>query len=534
VSDIPLGPAELGFIGVYLLSLIGIGYWGMRARRENSLKDFYLAGSGVGFMVLVLTLYATQYSGNTLFAFTGKTFRIGYAWLISVHFMMAIIVVYLVFAPGLHRLAKRETFITPADYLEHRFRHRPYTVLASITMVVAIGNYLIAQLSAMGLLLQGITTFDPRTAFVSGVIMLTVIMLVYETLGGFRAVAWTDMIQGGILMVGFAILLFVVLDHFGGLAKSYEALKAARPEKVAVPDALGIRQWFSYIVVVGIGGALYPQAIQRIYAARTGRVLRNGVATMAFLPLTASLIAVLVGVTAAASMEPSLASLTDADSDRVFGEVCQIVMGQSLFHRWLVVVLLAAVLAALMSTADSVLLSISSMLTKDIYHRQINPAASEARLTLIGKSLSWIVVTIMAGVAIYLNSLETKPTLVKLMDMKFDMLMQLGPGFILGAHWRGMKPSAPFWGLLCGLLTVFAVYFFISSNNLTTLEEWMGFRYGPLKVTQGTLANWGVHGGIFGLAVNLLVVVALSKWPLGQAGQKRLETRGVNLETPPT
>ena len=233
MSNIPLGPAELGFIAVYLLSLIGIGYCGMRARRENSLKDFYLAGSGVGFLVLVLTLYATQYSGNTLFAFTGKTFRIGYAWLMSVHFMMAIIVVYLVFAPGLHRLAKREGFITPADFLEHRFSHRPYTVLASITMVVAIGNYLLAQLTAMGLLLQGMTTFDPQTAFVAGVILLAVIMLIYETLGGFRAVAWTDVIQGGILIVGFAILLFVVLDHFGGLAKSFETLKEAKPEKVA-------------------------------------------------------------------------------------------------------------------------------------------------------------------------------------------------------------------------------------------------------------------------------------------------------------
>ena len=255
MSNIPLGPAELGFIAVYLLSLIGIGYCGMRARTENSLKDFYLAGSGVGFLVLVLTLYATQYSGNTLFAFTGKTYRIGYAWLMSVHFMMAIIVVYLVFAPGLHRLAKRESFITPADFLEHRFSHRPYTVLASITMVVAIGNYLLAQLTAMGLLLQGMTTFEPQTAFVAGVILLAVIMLVYETLGGFRAVAWTDVIQGGILMVGFAILLFVVLDHFGGLAKSFETLKEAKPEKVAAPDALTIRRWFSYIVVVGIGGA---------------------------------------------------------------------------------------------------------------------------------------------------------------------------------------------------------------------------------------------------------------------------------------
>ncbi len=502
MNNIPLGSAELGFIALYLVSLIGIGYWGMRARTENSLKDFYLAGSGVGFMVLVLTLYATQYSGNTLFAFTGKTFRIGYAWLMSVHFMTSIIVVYLVFAPKLHRLAKRETFITPADYLQHRFSHHPYTVLASITMVLAISNYLLAQLTAMGLLLQGMTDdIDPQTAFVAGVIFLAVIMLVYETLGGFRAVAWTDLIQGGILMIGFVILLFIVLDHFGGLGKSYELLRSAEPEKVAVPDARTNLRWFSYIIVVGLGGALYPQAIQRIYAARSQRVLRNGVATMAFLPLTASLIAVLVGITAAASTEPSLASLTNTESDRVFSEICRIVMDKSDLHRWLIVVLLAAVLAALMSTADSVLLSVSSMLTKDIYHRQINPNASEARLTMIGKSISWVVVAVMAGVAIYLNSLENKPTLVKLMDMKFDMLMQLAPGFILGAYWRGMKSNTPFWGLVCGLICIFALY--------------------PI----GTLVNWGVHAGIFGLAVNLSVVVAMSKWPLSSGTKADLKPK---------
>ncbi len=102
----------------------------------------------------------------------------------------------------------------------------------------------------------------------------------------------------------------------------------------------------------------------------------------------------------------------------------------------------------------------------------------------------------MAAIAIYLNSLENKPTLVKLMDMKFDMLMQLGAGFILGMQWRGMKPSAPFWGLVSGLALVFALY--------------------PV----GTLANWGVHAGVFGLAPNLAVVIILSKLPLDQAGQK--------------
>ena len=102
-----------------------------------------------------------------------------------------------------------------------------------------------------------------------------------------------------------------------------------------------------------------------------------------------------------------------------------------------------------------------------------------------------IVVVVMASVAIYLQSLENKPTLVKLMNMKFDILMQLAPGFILSMYWQGMKTNAPFWGLVGGLICVFALYPF------------------------GTLTNWGVHTGIFGLVVNLIIVFIISNFNRG-------------------
>ena len=110
---LPLDAAGLAFIGGYLVILLGIGYWSYRARRTNSMRDFYLAGDGIGFVVLLLTLYATQYSGNTLFGFPGKTYRIGYSWLIAVHFMTAIVCVYVFFAPQLHRLSQRHSLCNP-------------------------------------------------------------------------------------------------------------------------------------------------------------------------------------------------------------------------------------------------------------------------------------------------------------------------------------------------------------------------------------------------------------------------------------
>ena len=78
----PLNAVEIGFIGLYLLSLLLVGYFGFRAKKADTLQDFFLGGQRTGLWVLLLTLYATQYSGNTLFGFTGKTYRVGYACLL--------------------------------------------------------------------------------------------------------------------------------------------------------------------------------------------------------------------------------------------------------------------------------------------------------------------------------------------------------------------------------------------------------------------------------------------------------------------
>ena len=485
-SIVPFGPGGLTFIVIYLLSLIGIGYYGHRVRRENTLKDFYLAGSGVGFMVLLLTLYATQYSGNTLFGFSGKAYRIGFAWIICVHFMTAIIVCYLLFAPKLLKTAKQNGFITPADYLDHRFGVPGMNVLASLIMVVALANYLLAQLTAMGRAMQGLTTVDPAAAFMWGVIGLAIIMLIYETLGGFRAVAWTDVIQGFILMLGFVIVLVVVFVKFGGPGDAVQKLMADDEArfKVLPPEALVCRQWFSYVVIVGLGGALYPQAVQRIYAANSATTLRRSFAVMAFLPLTTTLIAVIVGVIGAAHMP----GLEGTDADRILTIILREVQQESMLGYCLVVVMFAAILGALMSTADSAVLSISSMLTKDIYLPFVKPGAEQSHLTKLGKIISWGTIALLTAIAIILNQSEGKPTLVQLLDMKFDMLVQLAPAFMLGIHWKGMRGGPTFAGMAAGLVLALGLF--------------------PVK----TISSLGIHAGLFGLLLNVTIAVVGSWW----------------------
>ena len=153
---LPFGLGAWIFFSCYLVSLLLLGWLGRKARKEDSMQDFYLASRGFSFGVLFLTLYATQYSGNTVFGVAGASYRLGFSWLISVHYMMAIIVFYQTYAFKLHSLASDTGFVTPVDFIWERFRSRGLSTLASIVMIVALSNYLLAQLMTMGRAMQGL------------------------------------------------------------------------------------------------------------------------------------------------------------------------------------------------------------------------------------------------------------------------------------------------------------------------------------------------------------------------------------------
>lgn len=482
---LPFGPGAWALIWVYLLSLLLVGWLGFRARRENTLRDFYLGGSSFGVVVLVFTFYATQYSGNTLFGFTGNAYRLGYGWLVCLHFMIAVVIGYLLYAPRMYARSQRRGYITPADYLRDRFGSEALSLLAVVLMILALCNYLLAQLMAMGRALQGMAATEPELAYQFGVVVLALIMVIYGTLGGLRAVAWTDAIQGAVLAVGFALLFVMLQRHFGPLGEVTRGLlQAAEPvaqAKALPPSPEMQRTWLSYILLVGLGVALYPQAMQRIFAARSERTLRRSLAIMVFLPF----VTVLVAVTAGLYAVVHLPGLEGAGADQVLTRVLAEIQQGSAFGYWLIAIMFAAILAALMSTADSVLLAISSMFTKDVYARYLRPAAGQAELTRVGKACSWLLVALLVTLAILLSE---SATLVDLLDRKLDIMAQLVPAFMLGLRWRGLRALPTLAGMALG----------------TALALWLAFTAG------GRLG--GFHPGLYGLALNLLVAVVGSWW----------------------
>ena len=116
---------------------LGIGGGLVRPQPETG-SDYYLGGRSMGLGVLMLTLFATQYSGNALFGFTGQAYRAGFTWLSILHSMIAVVAGYLLFAPQLYRLSREKQFVTPSDYIAFRFPSRALGAGGGLLMVVEL------------------------------------------------------------------------------------------------------------------------------------------------------------------------------------------------------------------------------------------------------------------------------------------------------------------------------------------------------------------------------------------------------------
>lgn len=487
MSGLPFGIGGILFVVLYLAFMLAIGFYAKRARRDESLGDFYLAGRSLGALVLLLTLYATQYSGNTVLGYPGEGYRLGFAWLMSVSFMMAIVIAYLSFAPGLRRLAVEHGFITPGDFLDFRFGSKSLSLLANLLLIVSIGNYLLAQLIAMGHVAAGLSgQLVPNWV---GVLVLLVVIILYETLGGLRAVAWTDCVQGLMLLVGLLALFYYVAPTPSDWQALTGWLNENAPEKTAVPSGEVCLRWIGTVLLVGVSGSVYPQAIQRIYAARSTRSLKRSLQLLAFLPLVTVSVVLLVGL-AGIQRFPGLQGV---EADQLMPLMLRAWAQESAFTYVMALLVVAGTLAAIMSTADSVLLSLSSILAKDILGKAILPSASEKTLTAAGKIISWVLMGVLAIVAF-----SPRITLWGLIELKMEILIQVSPLFILGVAWPGLKTKAALAGLAAGAVTA------------------AGFQLSGV----GSIA--GLPSGLAAWALNLALAVGLS---LASAARARRAVR---------
>ncbi|SDO72064.1 sodium:solute symporter family protein [Halobacillus aidingensis] len=458
----------------YAIVMLLIGYLSGRGKNlQNSLSDYFLAGKNLGIIALFFTLYATQYSGNTIVGYAPAAYRMGFGWLQSISFMTIIIAAYLLFAPRLYVVSKRKNFITPTDWVHHRFKSSAVTILSVILMLWGLGNYLLEQLVAIGQAVSGLTGGTIPYQF--AVIAFVLVMLAYEWMGGMKAVAFTDVMQGVVLMIGIIIFLagslYLVGGNFGNVTSF---IADNEPAKVGVPPMDASINWMSMLILVGFGAAIYPHAVQRIYSAQSEKTLKKSLSRMAWMPpLTTGLVFVIgiIGI----MMFPGLSS---GDSEQLVGMMANEIAAINSFYYWIMILFFGGIVAAIVSTADSVLLSFSSMISNDIYGRFVNPRATEHKKVLIGK-----VGGIIAVAALLWLAWNPPATLYEIFVLKFELLVQVAPAIILGLYWKRLSAKPVFWGMLLGALLA-----------------------GIMTLT-GYKTVFGIHGGVLGLGLNVFIAV---------------------------
>jgi len=489
---------DLPFIGwhgvitifVYALTILGVTlYLATRGVSRKSLSGFYLAGKGLGPLLLFFTLFATQYSGNTVIGYPASAYRIGFAWWQSVPYMVLVIAGYLLFAPRLYVVSKKYGFVTPSDWFDKRFNSKAVTLVATLLMAYGLLNYLLEQLVAMGQAISGLTA--GVIPYIYGVLFLVVIMLVYEWMGGMKAVALADFVNGVVILAGVIGFLFLAWSNFGSLGDATEYLAATAPEKVGVPPLQTSTNWISMYVLVGIGAAVYPHAIQRIYAAESERTLKKSLLRMAWMPFFTTGVVFIIGVIGTQAFP----GLDRMQSEQLVGMMAAGIAGKSTLNYWLMMLLFSGVIGAIMSTTDSVILSLSSLLSNDIYGKLIKPEADEAEKVLWGKVVGIILVFLLLVIA-----WKPPATLVEIFTLKFEVLIQVAPAFLLGLYWKGLSKTGVLLGMLSGAVLAGGMTF----SGMKTL--------------------WGWHGGVLGLALNIVVSVIFSLlFPDSKEEQERAE-----------
>ena len=171
-------------------------------------------------------------------------------------------------------------------------------------------------------------------------------------------------------------------------------------------------------------------------------------------------------------------NLDVAGSEQLVGMMANEIAGINGFFYWVMIIFFGAIVAAIVSTADSVLLSFSSIVSNDIYSRFINPNAPERKKVLVGKVTGVLAVGILLWIAWY-----PPATLYEIFVLKFELLVQVFPAFVLGLYWKRMSASPVFWGMLVGAV-------------IAGVLTWTGHK-----------TVFGVHGGVIGLAANFLIAV---------------------------
>lgn len=392
-------------LAVYLGLLIVLGLLSLVKSRkaQNAEEDYYLAGRGQGIVVTSLTIMATYFSGFAILTFPGWVYSFGIPpMLLALNLPVAAAAIYII-GNKIREAGQIHGFVTPADMITHHYgESKILRFLVVLTGALYAIPYIIMQVKAGGELAEGLFKgIEPFqffgteiTIYETGVFALALITMLYVLVGGMRSVAWTDAVQGFLLLSAMLVSSVAIFHALDGPANYFRQISQLDGKYLTMPapgERFNATAALTFCTFASLASVIQPSQWMRFYSANSKDTLRKtAIIFTTVLPLCFLVGVFLVGlggqVLFPAGSEETAANLSRPDQVviAVISDTLPHMLGS--FGIFIVTLILVAVMAASMSTADSALHALSAIVTRDVY-RPLRPKSTESERTWVGRAV---------------------------------------------------------------------------------------------------------------------------------------------------
>ena len=456
-------------VAIYCAVVIAVGVFS-RTKGQTSLADYFVGNRSLGAFVAFFTYVATFHSSFAFIGAAGQMYSSGIKFFATfTSCVVSPLMIYIIGRPTWY-LGQKYNYMTQGELVGDYYESKALRYLVAIVSLIFLVPYLQSQIAAGGIIFETIT--EGRVSYLLGCVILYAVIIGYILLGGFKAVAWTDTIQGILMIVMIWIAGGVVLVRTSGTMSwnnLMQTMATQFPEKVLIPVEYWPTYMTSFISLFGI--SIYPPSFQRFFAVKNPKTLKwLSVTTPIYLIffyvpimiISFSGVVYMPGLEKADQVVPMM--LTQYASPILVGLV------------------MAGALAATMSSTDSQLHSASSIFTVDLY-KGMKPNVSDKKALLAGK----VFIVVISAVALALSQF-TSALITTIVTIALGGCLQILPSLIGALYWKGASKLGAISGLITGVTVV-------------VLTQYVPAIKTPL----------GMSSGFWGLVCNLLVFFVVSK-----------------------
>ena len=438
-------------ICIYFLILLGIVL--SASRRQKTTTDYFLAGRNVGFFAIGASIFASNIGSEHIVGLAGQGASTGLAMAhYELHAWIVVLLAW-VFVPFYYQ---SKVFTMP-EFLEKRFGKEPRWILSIVSLTAYVLTKVSVTVYAGALVFQTLlpdTFGSPQNAFWVGAITTVTLTGLYTVAGGLRAVLYTDLLQTIILLIGSTAITYFGLLELGG----FNELRVFASENVAQyalwrplsdPDF----PWLGILIASPIVGIWYwctdQYIVQRTLAAKDLKTARRGALLGAFFKIWPVMIFLVPGLIGAALNAKGILEISIDTNGKIIGDQVFPTMVATLLPEGLRGLVVAGIIAALMSSLSSLFNSTATLFTLDIY-KKIKPKVSEQKLVLIGR-MATLVVVVFGLLWIPIMPMISKGGLYQyLQSVQGYLAPPITAVFLLGLFNSRINNKGATWGLSLG------------------------------------------------------------------------------------